>query len=165
MKKQAESGCWAFRQGIKSRRPPGGNTDIVRIEETYGVIREEINKVVNGKVTNEEIEQAKIRILLNAATGFETNAGFANYYEGMIHELKLFGKFINFEDAIEAVTPQQFLAVAKGYLSMDKALIVKSTPTLTIEQLAIMICIVVLAIGLFIWIKFRKIRGRVKCLE
>ncbi|MBU0481003.1 MAG: insulinase family protein [Proteobacteria bacterium] len=138
----------------------GGDVDFDKLDGTLEIIRQETEKVVSGKVPVAEIEKTRTGILLRLANGYETNAGIAELYAGAIAELKTYGKFINHEVRIEAVTPDQFFAAAQKYLDMNKVMIVRSLPTLTIEQLVILIGGLVVALTLFLWLRFRNLKRK-----
>lgn len=111
----------------------GGTVEIDRMTEVRALLEAEIERLRSGAVTAAEIATVKQQILLAQANGYESNAAFADYYADNLAGFQALGVYPNYEDAIMAVTPEQVGAAAARYLRRDRAVLVLSRPTLTIE--------------------------------
>ncbi len=146
--------------------PPGGTVDLDRMGEVRELLEVEIEGLRAGKVAAAEIANVKQQILLAQANGYESNAAVADYYADNLAEFQARGNYQNYEDAIAAVTPAQVAGAAARYLQRDRAVLVMSRPTVTIEELLLLaglaLLVSVLAVWGFLWRRKRKI-GVVSC--
>lgn len=129
----------------------GGTVELERMDEVRGLVQEEFARLLSGQVTAAEIEKAKRQILLAQAGGYESNASFADYYAGALPQLQRFGHYLNYEDAIAAVSPDQVAAVAARYFLPERRVTVLSRPTLTIEQLAALAGLLLVLAAFLLW--------------
>ena len=140
----------------------GGSVDVARMGEVRELIEAELDRLRSGQVAVAEIDKSRRQILLAMAGGYENNAAFADYYAGSLAELQSFGHYLNYEDAIAAVTAAQVTEVAARYLRRDRTVTIMSTPTTTIEgvgKVLGMLAILALVLGGGFYLRRRKIRG------
>ena len=129
----------------------GGSVDIDRMVEVRLLLVAAVDRLRSGEVTAAEINNVKHQILLAQANGYENNAAVANYYADNLAGFQARGSYQNYEDAIAAVTPAQVARAAAAFLQPDRAVLVMSRPTVTIEKLLLWGGLVLLAILLALW--------------
>ncbi|UCB56136.1 MAG: insulinase family protein [Thiotrichales bacterium] len=135
------------------------DVNIDDIEETMGVIRSEIKKLVDESMDSELLEKSKMKILLQNVQGYESNSQFADYYASDYVYFKEKGNFQDVEAKIEAVTPEDIARVADKYLSLHKGVVIYETPTLTTTQFYVLMTIIVvilLSLVLYLYLKSRS---------
>jgi predicted Zn-dependent peptidase len=139
-----------------------------KMETAKTLLEQEIENVRQGRIRSVEIEDAKQRILLGRAQGFESNSGIAAYYVTSRFQLEKTGKLVSHEDSISKVTPEDVQRVANKYLRADRQIIFWSTPTLTWTQFVVGLGIFVVAIpstGFYLLRRFIKRRRSVKGIK
>ena len=116
------------------------------IEDTVDIIRQEINYLAEHGMDDEQLEEARLKILLRNVQGYEANSDFADYYASEYVFFERNRYFENEEEKIEAVTINDIKRVASDLLSLDKGIIVHETPTLTYTQFYSLIGIAIIGI-------------------
>ncbi|MBE9490440.1 MAG: insulinase family protein [Bacteroidetes bacterium] len=122
------------------------DSEIEDAEKTLKLIHYVTNELLQGKVKKEKFEEAKLKILIGAASAIEKNADFAEYYAENVFDLINYGKIINYEDTIENVTLNDFKRVAKKYLNASNRVVLISSPTLSYTQFYLLILISLISI-------------------
>ncbi len=112
----------------------GADAELDKMESVRVLLEEELEKLRQEPVKEEDIEVAKQMILLARVQGYESNAEMADYYVNNLHELKTNGKLTDKESAIEKVTSKDIQRVVNKYLGRRRGVISLSTPTLTYTQ-------------------------------
>jgi zinc protease len=98
------------------------------IDRALASIDEEVRKLVTNGLTQKELDDSR-RFLIHAMPrALETNAGIANY----LQTAEFFGLGLDYDvrlpDLLRAVTVEQANAVARQYLSVDRASVVIAGP-------------------------------------
>jgi zinc protease len=103
--------------------------DHSKVDQAISGLSEEIRKVRDEEISNEEVEEAKENIIGNHLIALQSTWARAetrclNELYGLGHDYHL-----EFVEKISQVTPEQVRAVARRYLDPEKAAIVKILPT------------------------------------
>ncbi|NTV14805.1 MAG: insulinase family protein [Desulfobulbaceae bacterium] len=133
----------------------GGTVEIDRMPEVRALLEAEVDRLRAGKVAAAEIDKIKRQILLAQANGYESNAAVADYYANNLAGFQARGSYQNYEDAIAAVTSAQVAGAAARYLPRERAVLVMSRPTATIEELSVLLAAALLLAILTVWAFFR----------
>ncbi len=119
--------------------------------ENMGVITDimlaEVEKLVSSPIEQEKFDRIKRGALLGYASSFEDNATIASFYESAWLSLLTMDRFIQLEDAIEKVTPEEIQDIAIKYLSREKAVINHDAPTLSYEKMYVIIGLLILLLA------------------
>ena len=107
----------------------------------------------------ETVEELKRGLLLGYAQGNETNGDMADYFVSLLAELDVYGRFLNFEDRLEAVTASQLQEVAARILRPDNAITAFNAPTLTYGAALLGAGLLLLSLGVILWGLRRKNRA------
>jgi len=98
------------------------------IDRAIASIDEEVRKLVTAGLTQAEIDDSRRFLIYAMPRALETNAGIANYLQtaeffrlGLDYDIRV-------PDLLRAVTLEQVNAVAKKYLSVDRASVVIAGP-------------------------------------
>ena len=118
------------------------DVNIDDMDKTVDVFKEEINKLIQAPLTQEQVNKTKRSILLQWVQGYEANTDLADYYLGVHRELEDHGELINWEARVEAVSPEMIHMVAMNYFKPDKAVIIRESPTMTFTQFIVAISII-----------------------
>ena len=110
-----------------------------------------ITKFKKGDLNTKTLNETKLKILLSAARGYETNADFSDYYTVSDYEIKEHGELLNYEKNIEKVTLADIQRVSLKYFTEDNRVIAISSPTLTYTQFYIIMLVVIGLIVLLVW--------------
>jgi len=98
------------------------------IDRAVASIDEEVGKLVTEGLTQKELDDSRQFLIYAMPRALETNAGIANY----LQTAEFFGLGLDYDvrvpDLLRAVTLDQANAVAKKYLSVDRAAIVIAGP-------------------------------------
>jgi predicted Zn-dependent peptidase len=132
------------------------DVDLDDIDEAMGIVKAEMNKLVDETMDRDLLEKSKMKILLKNVQGYESNAQIAAYYASDYAYFEKKGYFEDIEAKIEAVTTKDIARVAKAYLSLDKAIEIHEVPTLTYTQFYILLSIlflVLVAITVYLYIR------------
>lgn len=135
------------------------DSDIDNISSNIKLINQVVAKFKNSVLDEKELAKIKLKILLYEARGAETNSDFADYYVDNDFELKEYGYFSSYVDAIENVTLSDIQRVSKKYFNNDNRVIAVSSPTLTYTQFYIFLFVMILIVGFVSWrliLKFKK---------
>ncbi len=136
------------------------DVDLDNIDRAVDGLKQEVTILRDGKFNPDDIKQAKQNILLSWVQGFETNAGFADYYVAKQHELIMHGALIDHEERIERLTVEDISAVATRYFDESKSVIIKHRPHLTYTLFYILIAISLLMGCFIVWHLIRRVRRR-----
>lgn len=123
------------------------DVDFDDIDTAMAVIKEEIGYLADHGMNQEELEAARLKILLRNVQGYEANASFADYYASQYAYFEKNRYFENEEEELEAVTVDDIKRVARDLLSIDRGVVVHETPTLTYTQFYLLIGVVILIIA------------------
>jgi predicted Zn-dependent peptidase len=138
------------------------DVNIDDIDDALLLIENEMDELAKHSMTNTLLEKSKIKILLQGVQGYESNKEFADYY---LSQYVLFRKrrvFENIEEKIEAVTIDDVDRVVKEYLSLDKAVTIYETPTLTYTQFYLLISFFFVALLLVVVVIYVRTHARFK---
>lgn len=98
------------------------------IDRAVASIDEEVRKLVTEGLTQKELDDSRRFLIYAMPRALETNAGIANY----LQTAEFFGLGLDFDvrvpDLLRAVTLDQANAVARKYLSLDRATVVIAGP-------------------------------------
>ncbi len=98
------------------------------IDRAVASIDEEVRKLVTDGLTQKELDDSRRFLIYAMPRALETNAGIANY----LQTAEFFGLGLDFDvrvpDLLRAVTLDQANAVARKYLSADRATVVIAGP-------------------------------------
>lgn len=136
------------------------DTELNNLELVRAMIEEELERLSKESPKAEDIEVAKRRILLARVQGYESNAEVAGYYASNLHELKNHGRLADHEAAIAKLTPMDIHRVVNKYLREERAVIIRSTPTLTYTQFYLAISATVLVLATISLYGYWRIRRR-----
>ena len=98
------------------------------IDRAVASIDEEVRKLVTEGLTQKELDDSRRFLIYAMPRALETNAGIANY----LQTAEFFGLGLDYDvrvpDLLRSVTLDQANAVAKKYLSVDRACVVIAGP-------------------------------------
>src|SRR5215510_5980528 len=98
------------------------------IDRAVASIDDEVDKLVNGGLSQKELDDSRRFLIYAMPRALETNAGIANY----LQTAEFFGLGLDFDvripELLNAVTLDEANAVAKKFLSVDRAKIVIAGP-------------------------------------
>jgi zinc protease len=98
------------------------------IDQAVASIDEEVDKLVTNGLTQKELDDSRRFLIFAMPRALETNAGIANY----LQTAEFFGLGLDFDvripDLLNAVTLDEANALAKKFLSVDRATIVIAGP-------------------------------------
>jgi predicted Zn-dependent peptidase len=121
------------------------------MEKVLNLIHDEVVKLREGDVTDEDISITIKSLLLNWARGLESNSSIADYYINYLHEVDLKGGYIDQESYLEGITPQDVRTVVERYLIDSKMAFLVSKPTLTYNQFYLLLCLTAISLMLLTW--------------
>lgn len=130
------------------------DSDIENMEIITDIMFAEIDKLISAPIEQEKFDRIKRGLLLGYVSSFEDNATIAGFYENAWLSLLTMDGFIQLEDAIEKTTPEDIQGLAIKYLGREKAIVNHDAPTLSYEQIYIIIGLLML---LFIYSIRRRI--------
>jgi len=130
-----------------------GNED--KILNTMNSVVDDFLKKPIDKI---EFEKIKRGTLLNFTQMFQSNADISSHYAESLDQYLTVNDFIKIEALYDRITPEDVYEVAQKYLTRDKAVMVKETPTLTYLQFYITISILIAVLILLtrIWINHHR---------
>ena len=117
----------------------GTDVDIDKIDTAIQYLKQEVDTLINGTVTPDDINKSKQKILLSWVQGYESNSDIADYYVSKHHELRQHGALIDHEDQVERVTVNDIQTVASRYFIDQQSVIIKNRPQISYRQLYILI--------------------------
>lgn len=120
------------------------------VEKILQLMEDEVSMLRDGEVSDEEINKIIKSELLSLAQGIESNSEIADYYIEVLYELDTYGIFLNRDNTFESMTPNEVRSVSNIYLSPSRMAYIKSTPTITYNQIYIFISIIVIFIFLYV---------------
>ena len=121
------------------------------MDKVLNLIHDEVVKLRQGDVTDEDISITIKSLLLNWARGLESNSSIADYYIDYLHEVDSKGGYIDQESYLEGITPQDVRTVVERYLIDSKMAFLVSKPTLTYNQFYLLLCLTAISLMLLIW--------------
>jgi len=137
----------------------------VDVDETgvaLDLMRNEMQQLVDHPIDGELLEKSKMKILLQAVQGYESNADFADFYAAGYVEIRKLGALVDYEAKIQAVDAADIARVAKQYLAPAHAVLIQEIPTLTYTQLYVIVSVLfvlVLFVLAFAWLRVRAYRN------
>jgi len=117
------------------------------IEKVITLMHDEVIKLREGDVTDDEISETIKSILRSWARGLESNSSIADFYVDALSDVDTKGYFVDQESYLEKITPEDVRTVVERYLTDSKMGYLISKPTLTYNQLYLLIFLT--AIGAF----------------
>ena len=127
------------------------DSEIDNVDTNLKLMGDIIEKFKKGDLDTKTLEETKLKILLNAARGYETNAGFSDYYVSNYFEIKEQGELLNYEENIKKVTLADIQRVSLKYFTEDNRVIAVTSPTLTYTQFYIIMFAVIGMITFLVW--------------
>jgi len=131
---RTESGLAYFASSSVSSWDDAGTWDVsagvnpINMGKAINLIREEIKKFTIENVTSEELCNTKSHLIGRMPMALETNAGIANAILTM-HRFDLgLDYYLEYEDRINAVTPESIRLTAQKYLHPDQLVITSAGP-------------------------------------
>jgi len=103
-----------------------------------------VDGIIENPIDNNDFNNIKRGFLLEFAHSLQSNNELADYYAGVWHTFMWPDRFDRIEDLYNALTPTDIQRIALKYLMMDNAVMVNETPTLTYNQLYIMLSVLIL---------------------
>lgn len=135
-------------------------TDFARMGKVKRLLLSEIRGLKSSGPDPKLLAEVKRGILLEAASGYEANSSFADYYISSAPELDSYGRLVNYEDRIEAVTAGDIERVVTQYLTPTNGVIVWATPTVSYTEFYVILAVLTAASILlgwyFLWYRRRK---------
>jgi len=110
------------------------DSEIEHVDTNLNLMSEVVDKFKKGDLDDNVLKETKLKILLSAARGYETNSDFSDYYIHSDFEINEHGSLLNYETGIENVSLEDIQRVSKKYFTVDNRVIAVSTPTLTYTQ-------------------------------
>ena len=107
----------------------GADVAPTRLDEATDLIRAELDALVQDGIDAETLEETIRSLMLGYAQGSETNSDMADYYVNSLAELDTYGQFLNYEDRIEAVTPEHIHDVAARVFRPENSVTALDAPT------------------------------------
>ncbi|MGD2054593.1 MAG: pitrilysin family protein, partial [Gammaproteobacteria bacterium] len=138
------------------------DVDLDDIDEAMGIIKTEMNKLVDRTMDRELLEKSKMKILLKNVQGYESNSQIAAYYASDYAYFEKKGYFEDIEAKIEAVTPEDIARVAREHLSLDKAIEIYEEPTLTYTQFYVLLTALFLLLVLLILYMYMRAHSHLR---
>lgn len=120
------------------------DSDIENMDVITDIMLAEVDKLISSPIEQKKFDRIKRGALLGYASSFEDNATIASFYESAWLSLLTMDKFIQLEDAIEKVTPEEIQDIAIKYLGREKAVINHDAPTLSYEKMYVIIGLLIL---------------------
>ncbi len=127
------------------------DSEINDVDTNLELISLVVEKFKKGDLDEKELKKTKLKILLNAARGYETNEDFSGYYVHNDFEIKKYGALKNFEDEIEKVSLADIQRVSKKHFHASNRVIAVSSPTLTYTQFYNLVLVMIILAGVIIW--------------
>lgn len=139
------------------------DSEIEHVDTNLKLISQVIEKFKKGDLNENELKETKLKILLSAARGYETNSDFSKHYVQSDFEIKEHDALINYEDGIEKVTLEDIQRVSLKYFNADNRVIAVSSPTLTYTQFYSLILVMLTFVSILVWrivLRIRRKRNR-----
>lgn len=136
------------------------DVDIGKMDEALSATWEVIDEVSGGKVKPEEFKKVKSGLLLGMTRAYQTNAEKADYYARVYYEAERDERFVNDEDLLERVSPEEVVSAAKKYFKRGRAISFREKPTVTYTQLISLIIFFIFLVVAFILFIFRRRRKK-----
>ena len=127
------------------------DSEIDDVDANLELINQVIEKIKNGDLDEKVLKETKLKILLSAARGYETNEDFSEYYVGYFSEIEKYGHLRNFEDGVEKVTLADIQRVSKKYFHAGNRVIAVSSPTMTYTQFYIVVVVMIVLLSILVW--------------
>jgi len=121
------------------------------MDKVLNLMHDEVVKLREGDVTDEDISITIKSLLRNWGRGLESNSSIADYYIDYLHEVDLKGGFIDQESYLEGITPQDVRSVVERYLVDSKMAFLMNKPTLTYNQFYLLLCLTAISLMFLIW--------------
>jgi len=148
---------WDEDYGIFMVSADSGLNTRARVER---LLHEQLDALRESGLSARELEQAKRRILLGRLQIYETNADFAEYYAHNLHELSTHGRFLNREDAVARLTPEDIRRTVERYFRLDREMRFYSTPTLTYTEFYVALGALLVMLMALLAYAYRRLRRR-----
>jgi len=103
-----------------------------------------VDTLIEKPIDTEDFNNIKRGLLLDFSHSLQSNNELADYYAEIWHTFLWSDRFDRIEDLYKALTPEDIHRIASKYLMMDNAVMVNETPTLTYNQLYILLSALIL---------------------
>ncbi len=120
-------------------------------EKVLTLMHDEVIKLREGDVTDDEIVETIKSILRSWARGLESNGSIADYYIDALNDLDTRGHFVDQESQLEKITPEDVRTAVERYLTDSKMGYLISKPTLTYNQLYILLFLTAIGAIFLAW--------------
>ena len=121
------------------------------IETVVALMHDEVIKLRQGDVSDDEIAETIKSILRSWARGLESNASIADYYIDALNDVDTRGYYVDQESHLEKITPGDVRTVVERYLTDSKMGYLISKPTLTYNQLYILLFLTAIGAIFLAW--------------
>jgi predicted Zn-dependent peptidase len=120
------------------------DSEIENLQTVTDLMLSEVENLQAAPISQDKFDRIKRGLLLGYASSFQSNSDIASYYASVWPDLLNINKFIQLEQVLQKITPEDIHRVAKKYLGREKALISHESPTLTHEETYITIGVLLL---------------------
>lgn len=121
------------------------------IEQVINLMHDEVIKLHGGDVADDEISETIKSILLKWARGLESNGSIADFYIDALNDVDTKGYYVDQESYLEKITPGDVRTVVDRYLTDSKMGYLISKPTLTYNQLYLLIFLTAIGAIFITW--------------
>lgn len=104
-----------------------------------------VDTLIEKPIDTDDFNNIKRGLLLEFAHSLQSNNELADYYAGVWHTFLWSDRFDRIEDLYKVLTPEDIHRIASKYLMMDNAVMVNEVPTLTYNQLYILLSVLMLS--------------------
>jgi predicted Zn-dependent peptidase len=118
-----------------------------RLDDLENIMTGIFNHLRNERIDLREVERSKRKLLLEWAQGYETNAGFAAFYEEGVRRVRRRSGAAdgpltisqNYEREISSVSTADLERVIARYLRPDRRIVIRSMPTMSYTAFFVLI--------------------------
>lgn len=131
------------------------DVEVMDIEQGIKMLNRELDKLYDGGMDEQALQEEKQRALLRFARGLEANADYADYYEGRLAEYERWGHYLDIEQELTNLGQADIHKVLQSYFAPQRRVVVMSKPTLSEDEFHLMLGVMAL---LLLIILFRVLR-------
>ncbi|MFW2439616.1 MAG: M16 family metallopeptidase [Arenicellales bacterium] len=135
------------------------------MDKVIRLMHDEVVKLREGDVTDEDISITIKSLLRNWGRGLESNSSVADYYIDFLHEVDLKGGFIDQESYLEGITPKDVRRVVDRYLIDSKMAFLINKPTLTYTQFYLLLCLIIISTFFLTWRTAKRMQLRIRVIR
>mgnify|MGYP001821092224 CR=1 FL=1 len=134
-------------------------------EKVITLMHDEVIKFREGDVTDDEIAETITSILLNWARGLESNSSIADYYIDALNDVDTKGYYVDQESHLEKITPEDVRKTVERYFTDSKMGYLISKPTLTYNQLYLLLFLTAIGAIFITWLLAKKMHLRIQVIR